>query len=333
MSTPKPSSPLTVTAVVTAHDRRKYWADAIRSARAAGADEILLVRNFDDPIPAELGAIRDLYEPAPEAGVKEAAGLEAASGDVVAFLDDDDRWLADKVGWLKRLWSDRPTLRYVCHGQEPIDSEGRPVVAHHPEWSRVHRTGSTPARETLAEPYSIAHARYWPGNNSSTAIDRRWGLSWSARLRAAGWGCDTFWLVACYASEVPGQLTTEVHTQLRLHTENMSQTRGADAAEFQRRHRQMAERFTRALSIMVDAVAALPPDRGRADVLRSLRPELAGWDLFRRLERNELSRRAALATLASRLPRSARMTAILAAVSPDQARNALYRSSQRRWSL
>ena len=326
--------PVTISAVVTAHDRRQYLPAAIASADAAGADEIVVVRNFDGPLPSARASVSDLREPSPETGVKEAAGLERAHGDVVAFLDDDDLWAPEKLHWIRDLWKAHPVLDYLCHGQIPIDAEGRPVRARHPEYQRVHAGAPTRRWQTRQTPYRLARERLWPGNNSSTVVRRSWASEWATRLRHVGWGCDTFWLVACYSSGADGLLTAEPQTFLRLHSENMSQTRGSDRDQFRERHRVMAKRFVHSLEQMVEMIERGKASAAAPGLLEALRRDENGWHLFYRLEDGSLRRAEALRDLVGKaLPRTARWTALLSAVSPSLARSALARASLRRWAL
>lgn len=321
-----------VSAVITAHDRRQYLRDAIESAVASGADEVVVVRNYSDPVEGYSGRFVDILEDRPETGVKEAVGLAAASGEVVAFLDDDDTWFPDKVSWLRDQWTRTEALAYLCHGQVPVDSAHRPVTAHHPEWKTSH--GSDPAgfHATRELAFPEAQGRLWPGNNSSTVVDRAWAMRFAPYLRRAGWACDTFWLVACFASGAQGILTSLPKTYLRLHTENMSQTRGSNRENFRARHHQLAGRFAGAMDAMRAMVAAEGSGPARDDLLEYLSGARDGWALFRDVESGEVRRGEAARTGLSAHPMpGVRPVALLAAVSPALARWTLYQSGRRRW--
>ena len=150
------------------YDRRQYVGDALRSAIAAGADEVVLVRNFDYPIPGvDLQGVTDLLETDPRIGIEQARGLRSVTSEVVAFLDDDDVWLPEKVGAL-RTWFERPIV-YACHFQVPIDAEGRPVTSSHPEWADK---DPSQLRRFSTATFRTKHNTLWPGNCSSTAIRR-----------------------------------------------------------------------------------------------------------------------------------------------------------------
>lgn len=333
-SSPEGPGPARITAVITAHDRSRYLADAVRSAVEAGADELLVVRNFDGPIPGIGRPFEDLREMSPETGIKQAVGLERATGDLVGFLDDDDLWDREKGDRLRERWREPAPFDYYCHGQRPIDEAGQPVVTFHPEWARRQARAPSGERTTRELDFRLAHDRYWPGNNSSTVVARRWALPFSPWLRRAGWGCDTFWLVACYASAASGVLDPRALSSLRLHRANMSQTRGSDPAEFRRRHGEMARRFARATGTMDEMTKTMVPPGTQASMLGFLGSVAEGWRMFERLEAGSL-RRSEAARFAFRPSALAgsRSTALLATLSDRLARWALYRSSVRRYRL
>ena len=173
-----------VTAVVTAHDRRQYLAEAVRSALDSGADEVVVVRNFAGPIDGCEGRYRDVPCEIPDTGEKEARGADAATGEVVAFLDDDDVWEPTKVPALREAFGRDPDLVYFCHRQSAIDSQGRPVAASHREL-----TGKDPTRFRSADHGDLRQLveTVWPGNNSSTALRAS-----TTSGRGAGWTSTTW---------------------------------------------------------------------------------------------------------------------------------------------
>jgi Glycosyl transferase family 2 len=321
----------TVSAVVTAHDRRIFLAEAVASALASGADEVLVVRNFSGPIEGAEGRYRDLPCSDPETGVKEAIGVENAVGDLVAFLDDDDLWEPGKVARLRELFGADRALAYYCHDQLPVDAAGLPVTARHREWAR-----KDPGRLSRwdGSDFAVLYQQIWPGNNSSTVVRRSWASSWTPALREAGWGADSFWLTAALLSRARWRLDTAPLTRLRLHGANMSQTRGATPAEFRARHAESCTRFSRSWSAL--ARAADPQVGADAPLARYLRGKALTSEFLAELESGAHPRSSALRFLRRRTAareRGVAGTALVAMVSPGLARQLLYRSAQRRWEL
>jgi len=94
-----------VTGIITTYDRPTFLADAIESALAQthGLAELIVV---DDCSPSDIAAIVGAFGErvhylrlARNRGPSAArnAGVAAARGEVVAFLDDDDLWLPEKI--------------------------------------------------------------------------------------------------------------------------------------------------------------------------------------------------------------------------------------------
>jgi len=319
----------TVTAVVTAHDRPRFLPEAVTSALASGADEVLVVRNFSGPILGVEGRYRDLPCSEAETGVKEAVGLENARGDVVAFLDDDDLWDPAKVPRVRELFGSDPGLAYYCHDQAPVDASDHPVTSGHREWALKDpsRFASWDGRD-----FRVLFQQIWPGNNSSTVVRRDWGLGWAPALREAGWAADRFWIAAALIDRRVIRLEATPLTRLRLHELNMSQTRGASPQEFRVRHATSSARFARSCR----TVARIASERMGPDspLARHFRQSAEAFGFFADLENDQHPRSSALAAL-RRGPgwsdRAMLGSALVTVLSPSVARRLLYRSSLRRW--
>jgi hypothetical protein len=320
-----------VAAVVTAHDRRAFLPFAVRSALEGGADEVLVVRNFSGPIEGCEGRYTDVPCSTPDTNEKEARGLEASTADVVGFLDDDDLWTPEKVPHLRSIFGADPDGVYYCHAHVPVDVEGAPVVATHPEWADKH-----PERfpQWDGNDFEGLVRTVWPGNNSSTVVRRAWAVEWLPAFREAGWSADLFWLVAALLSGRRVTIGPEALTQLRLHGANMSHTRGTTAEEFRTRHQVTCERFARSNGTMARLASARRGPGAPMTVYLSEASE--GFRFLADLEAGRRPRRAALRALrhhAGRNDRGVFLAAGAAILSPTMARRLLFRSSLRRWSL
>jgi glycosyltransferase involved in cell wall biosynthesis len=322
---------LRVSAVVTAHDRREFLAEAVRSALVSGADEVIVVRNFDGPIEGAEGRYRDLRCDVAETGEKESRGLEAATGDIVAYLDDDDVWEPTKVPRLRERFGADPQLVYFCHAQRAIDREGRWVEATHREIS-----GKDPRRFATSDRDDLRFLveNVWTGNNSSTVLRREWAARWVPTLREAGWACDLFWFVAALLDHRGIELSPEALVRLRMHGQNMSQTRGASPEEFRRRHAESSARFARAYEVL--ARVARERQGSRSGTVRFLSEGAVAFRFYSDLE-SGMRARASAGRALRRGPgladRGVLAAALVAVVSPALARRLLYRSSLRRWRL
>lgn len=320
-----------VSAVVTAHDRREFLSEAVRSAIDAGADEVLVVRNFGGPITGSEGRYRDVYCADTETNAKESMGLELSTGEVVAFLDDDDLWDPTKVARVRDWFARDPALVYACHDQQSVDADGRPVTAEHREYS-----ARDPSRFASWDGEDLGRLvrEAWPGNNSSTVVRRSWGLSVLPAFRRAGWGADLFWLSIAVLHRERIFLSPERLTRLRLHGENMSHSRGATPEGFRARHAVSCERFARSLDVL-RAEAAERRGVG-ASVTRFLDETAVGYRFLADLETGRRPRTSALHALRAGpglRDRGVTLAAWMTLASPALARRALYRSSLRRWNL
>lgn len=130
-----------VSVVVPTCDRPGLLDEALKSIRALeGPDlafEILVGDNGRDPEPTRAVAAahraRHLTVPTAGAGAARNAAMRAATGEFIAFLDDDDLWLADHVRPHLALLDARPELEAVFGQVVLTDTERRPVAAPIPD--------------------------------------------------------------------------------------------------------------------------------------------------------------------------------------------------------
>ena len=126
--------PYRVSVVIPTRNRRDLLLEAIRSVQAIdGPDldlEILVADNGStdgsQTAAAALG-VRVLDAPVPGPAATRNVGIEAATGDYIAFLDDDDLWLPEQLRGQLALLDERPDFD-ACFGQIlPTDAEGTPL--------------------------------------------------------------------------------------------------------------------------------------------------------------------------------------------------------------
>ncbi len=132
-------APLRISVVVPTHNRPAFLRAALASIRAAEAEdlhlEILVGDNGDNPetvaAVAEFGA-RHLPTRAPGASGGRNVCLRAATGDYIAFLDDDDVWLPGHLRPHLALLDARPDLDAVFSQRVWTDPELNPVAPPNP---------------------------------------------------------------------------------------------------------------------------------------------------------------------------------------------------------
>jgi len=123
-----------VSVVVPTRNRPDTLRQALVSIRALEADdltfEILVGDNGDDPrtpaVCAEFGATR-LPVKLNGAAAARNAGLMAATGEFIAFLDDDDMWMANHVRPHLAVFDSRPDIEAVMARVMAVDEHLREI--------------------------------------------------------------------------------------------------------------------------------------------------------------------------------------------------------------
>lgn len=131
--------PCRVSVVIPTKDRSALLIEAIRSVRAVeGPDlelEIIVVDNGssdDTQTVARALGTRLLQASAPGPAAARNVGIRAATGDFIAFLDDDDLWLPGHLRPQLALLAERPDLS-ACMGQIiPISASGEALDEPYP---------------------------------------------------------------------------------------------------------------------------------------------------------------------------------------------------------
>jgi glycosyltransferase involved in cell wall biosynthesis len=208
-------TPPKISILVTAYGERAFLRQALESVTRQTANpreaELILVANA----PSSFEALREVTEGSAWAerttsvqaedqllGAFFARGVRACSGDIIAFLNDDDLWAPSKVSETLGAFSAVEDLVYFRHGYNLIDDSGHPVEAPGAVFSMTH---AQPGSNRLFSVDEISHAwnefsRLDPGFNDSTIAIRSRALTealpWLEKLGASE---DTFFLYAALA--------------------------------------------------------------------------------------------------------------------------------------
>ncbi|HEV2165767.1 MAG TPA: glycosyltransferase [Thermoplasmata archaeon] len=236
-----PSSLPTISVLITAHGRRTYLRDAVRSALDAGvpadAREVVVVKDFaDSALDAELDSwgVRHIETDAGPLGSKLAIGAGASRGDVVAFLEDDDAFVPGRLAMLRRRFAENPALGFYRNGQRRIGPDGTPLGASaygaaHRNLVRYHRVRATPV--TLAGDLGRL-ARVDPDFNlSSIAVRRRYLPLGPGGLDGRRAAVDSWLFYAALGAGAEVLIESDPWTNYRVHPSNVSLFRsGSDGA-------------------------------------------------------------------------------------------------------
>src|SRR4051794_40907964 len=125
---------VTISAVIPTFQRRVQVLDAIDSAMAQTLQPTQIVVVDDgstddtaEAVTARYGdRVRLVRQPNRGPSAARNAGIDVATGDVVAFLDSDDRWLPHHLAVIAELFARHPTAVLVgtqrdfeCGDEEP----------------------------------------------------------------------------------------------------------------------------------------------------------------------------------------------------------------------
>lgn len=127
-----------VSVVVTAHDRREFLRDAVESVLSQSVSpteyEVIVVKFLHDEaldswLESRRPHVRTVTdENLPKLGQKLARGIELARGQVVCFLEDDDRFLPGKLATVVARFRQDPSLVYYRNRNRFIDTAGNQLL-------------------------------------------------------------------------------------------------------------------------------------------------------------------------------------------------------------
>jgi glycosyltransferase involved in cell wall biosynthesis len=158
--------PLSISAVIPAFNREAFLGDALESARrqTRAVDEIIVVDDASTDGTARVASsisgvqVVRLSENRGAAGARNA-GLGAARGDVIAWLDSDDIWLDDHTATLVSLLEQHPGAVVAFSGAEFFGQrEGRWPLPSFPDEEPFDALGVS-FRQTVAPTFSAVTRR------------------------------------------------------------------------------------------------------------------------------------------------------------------------------
>jgi glycosyltransferase involved in cell wall biosynthesis len=165
-----------VSVVIPVYNLREFVGEAIESALGqteppfevivvndcSTDDSERVIRSFGDrvryiPLPANVGALRATL-----------AGVEAARGDVLAFLDGDDAWLPTKLAKCSALLAADEGMILVSHQHQRVDRYGENLATYddtHQNIDDIHRHHTSSEARSEAYKRAILEKRgFWLGS-------------------------------------------------------------------------------------------------------------------------------------------------------------------------
>ncbi len=212
-----------LTVLITAWNRRGYLREALESVQIErpSSTEVLVLANFPDPeLEGLLRSREDRWLLSREVrwGAMVAEGLEAAEGNVVACLDDDDLCLPGRLSTIVDEFQAEPDLGFYHNGQAPFVDGSLPSRPPGDPRARWTSRGASRSEQDLRTAWYMG-AGY---NASSLAVRRRWALTELAGLRRIYRGVPAYLF---YRAWVDGQgvcMDPHIRTAVRLHGSNIS---------------------------------------------------------------------------------------------------------------
>jgi glycosyltransferase involved in cell wall biosynthesis len=202
-----PSGPL-VSVIVPVHGGERFLAEALDSidAQTHRPLETIVVDDGSPDSSAEIAAARKQVRllRQRQLGVPAArnAGLAAAEGEFIAFLDQDDVWHSQKLERQLTLLRARPDVDIVFTKMEVVLMEGTP----RPVWCRP---------EWLQTPPPAFIPSAWLVRRSAFERIGAFDTSFSS-------GCDTDWLARAGEAGLHNETLDDPLVRWRIHGENGS---------------------------------------------------------------------------------------------------------------
>jgi len=230
----KGANPPFVSVMLNASRHREFVFEAIDSVRRQTLDrskfELVVIRDYDDErlerVLTENG-IRSVRVGAGDIGSAIRAGVQACRGEVLAFLDDDDRFLPNKLSFVHDLFWNQKDLGFLRNNYVVIDGGGhqRP---EHPFRANQRRNVERLGQVTLVGSDRVERLRQLPAlgvdfNSSCMAIRRELIRAFIGTRDLSGFGLlDELALFAALTSTSSVCIDSSVLTEYRIHPRNLS---------------------------------------------------------------------------------------------------------------
>lgn len=228
-----PSNPF-VSVMLMASRHREFVYEAIESVHRQTLDpaqyELVVVRDYDDAdLERKIAAIggRSVRVEPGDIGAAIRAGIDTSRGKVVAFLDDDDRYLPGRLAFVREMFQNDRELGFVKNNYVVIDRLGRQRPLH-PFRSDQRRNAQALGRITLRGPDRVEQLRGLPAlgvdfNSSSMAIRRELIVDFAKNLDLADFRLlDELAFFSALSSSSAICIDPTVLTEYRIHSRNIS---------------------------------------------------------------------------------------------------------------
>ena len=226
----KESIPISV--LITAYDRREFIMEALKSVVNQNLDrslyEIVVVKNFSDRVVdgyiSEIGA-KSVLSVSSKMGKFICDALPVCSGNVIAFLEDDDWWSNDRLSIIYNAFTTNEKLGYYHNSVISVDTNGDALenVKLFENGKEIEKVGTFIIRDKEKISSMKRIGRMFPDfNSSSIAIRKKVIANVIEKLREIDTAPDTFMFYASLVSDFSIMLDSNKGTYYRHHKKNMS---------------------------------------------------------------------------------------------------------------
>lgn len=271
--------------------------------------ELLVVRDFDDAAVerrvTQVGGRSVRVEPG-DIGPAIRAGIDASRGQILTFLDDDDRYLPERLAFLYNAFRKDDNLGFVKNNYVVIDAAGR-QLPQHPFRAHQRHNSQRLGPLVLRKEDRIAQLRRLPPvgldfNSSCMSVRRELVVQFIRGMEMTGFRLlDELALFSALTSHNSLAIDPTILTEYRIHSRNVSLDPQAGADPLSRR-----AAFSTIFLPSYEKLAKAVRTRGDADTVTeaegilivqrayaALRDPTATRSIFLRLRRETHERRAA----------------------------------------
>jgi glycosyltransferase involved in cell wall biosynthesis len=285
-----------ITVVILSYLRTTYLEEALDSVLDQENEdgfEVILITASEEYQPSQI-----LFEKATKRGIPVrriqiervpvgeglARAIEAARGEVITLLDDDDAWAPGKIRAVEQAFGRDDELTYFHTGQQFIDAAGRPFRPRNAH--RVVRHRGSLLKEGLCLTVDTgdlrgirALQRFEPDfNNSSIAIRRALLQRYLNQLRKVAAGEDSFLFTCALAESGHVSCCSDRLTKYRIHASTLTYPSVTLGSNLQRLDalRNYVSRHLDEAKLAIDVIGPNP----RSPVRVFVRRDTAYWMLM-----------------------------------------------------
>jgi glycosyltransferase involved in cell wall biosynthesis len=208
-----------ISVIITAYNRKKYLKEAISSAlnQSFPRDnyEVIVVKNFyDEDVDNFIreNNVKSIYTEEEGLGGKLKLGIEQSSGEVICFLEDDDKFHEDKLRKVHDSFEKYKDLAFYHNNRIVIDENGN-VISKPEPW------GEEYIDRYDKSVYNSLIKRTW-ANSSSICVRR--DLVDLQELGQIDVAVDTYFFYKALINKAPLLLDHTPLTYYRVHSGNTS---------------------------------------------------------------------------------------------------------------